>query len=145
MNLPASITINSTSYFTDGGTMTLHVQSNEGTTQRVTLTQRAFRDMPGFGRLYFDAEAVPVRSDAECELLGLLKTADIDYASRVFPESTERPKSKDSLVFGDDLKAYRDNSAEDIIHKFLEDIISFVELEEYVTLDGDGGPTWHER
>jgi hypothetical protein len=106
MKLPGTILIHRTLYATDGGTILLEVFDENGNNYEIRLNQHAFphrrssNEIPG--RLYFDRQLVPIRSEAEKAIMNLLRNMKIQI---------DPPK-------GDQNQTH--------------EIISFVESEEYI-------------
>jgi hypothetical protein len=66
--------------------MWFEATSEDGTKHNIVLTQHAYhytRDPQRIsGRLYFDGEMVPMRSDREASILALLRNAEIRFLSK---------------------------------------------------------------
>src|SRR5205809_408595 len=85
MVLPAKLTVHRFAYALDGGTTVLQATDEAGRDRTVMVVQHAFPQpspsleaMPG--RLYFDGELVPMRSDLETGLVSLLRAAEVRYS-----------------------------------------------------------------
>ena len=139
MKFPKAITVIDASYLLDGGTMTLYALTDSGLKCQIRLNQRAFDSYPDPGRLYFNDQLIDIRSDDESTILELLKTASIISKDRLSSPSENRI-SKKALILGDDIKEVLENSPEDNLRKFRDNIITFVESDEYVHIAEHGPP-----
>lgn len=139
MQIPQSITLSASAYRLDGGTMTLHAVTEAGTKCTIQLNQRVFDSYADPGRLYFNEEPVEVRSDTETQIINLLRTASIAAIKRQAGPPENRI-SKNALILGDDIKEVMGNSPENNLRKFRDDIIAFVESDEYVQIAKNGIP-----
>ena len=140
MQLPDSITITDSAYWLDGGTTTLQGRTNTGDEFSIQLNQRVFDDGGADpGRLLFNEKLVDVRSDTESQILDLLKNATIEIADR--EPMPENQTSKNALILGDDIKQVMDNSPEENLRRFRDDIIAYVESEQYVSIATNGVPS----
>ncbi len=88
MTLPFHLVIHESVFTMDGGTTTLLAKDATGREHTVRLVQHAFPNPRGStdevpGRLYFDGELVPVRSEFEEHLLRLLRSADVTEGGRL--------------------------------------------------------------
>src|SRR4051794_4924357 len=101
MDLPTSLVLRSGNYCMDGGTTRLECADEAERPHVVMLVQRSFPGGRTFGipgRLYFDGELVPMRSEAESRLLALLGAAEVRRAPRPAEPPGERVISPDALV-----------------------------------------------
>jgi|SRR5579862_2421141 len=137
MEIPARITVHDAAYLLDGGTTVLQATDEAGREHRVMLVQHA---LPGPsqslgavpGRLYFDGELVPMRSDLEAGLLALLRAAEVRYSAPA-PDNGERIHlSPNALILGEDIRQVLSRSPEDNIRALLIAVVQFVESEEYL-------------
>lgn len=83
MTLPSHLVVKGVAFALDGGTKLFEVSDDAGIVHWVTLTQRARPRLspPPYtrpGRLYFDFELIPIRSDLEAALVALLRSATSD-------------------------------------------------------------------
>lgn len=82
MKLPQSIELDGVGYSLDGGSRTISVTDQNGIGHKIELIQhglisKIFRNrLPG--RLYFDKEIVPVRSEMEFALIELIENGKLD-------------------------------------------------------------------
>jgi hypothetical protein len=85
MVLPESLTVHSFWYSPDGGTTVLEASDEAGCEHVVMLVQHVSPEVTPHrdelpGRLYFDGELVPMRSDVETRVLALLRAAGTQSA-----------------------------------------------------------------
>lgn len=87
MPLPSQLVIHESVLTMDGGTVTLLAKDEKGRDHTVRLVQHGFpgRSSGGEvpGRLYFDGELVPIRSEFESRVLSLLRAADVTDAGHL--------------------------------------------------------------
>ena len=137
MVLPARLTVHDCDYALDGGTTVLRATDEAGRAHDVMLVQHAFpQSSPSLGaipgRLYFDDELVPMRSDVEAGVLALLRAAGVRYSGPL-PEHGERIQpSPNALILGDDIRQVLTRGPEENIQGLLADVIQFVESDEYL-------------
>jgi ribosomal protein L7/L12 len=104
----------------DGGTVHLMATDAAGQEHAVMLVQRArpypFSDGWRPGRLYFDGEIVPIRSEMEAALLSLLESADV--ADDIGPALTTRiisfVESEEFLFFAERVEQAQDDTRYDV-------------------------------
>jgi hypothetical protein len=133
--LPHHLTLYSYAYALDGGTTYLHATDESGREHTVLVVQHSFPEgSPSFdaipGRVYFDSELVPIRSDIEARVLDLLRNADV----RIEPPP-EIPGairlSPNALILGDDIREAMEGGSGGI--RYLVDrAIRFVESDDYL-------------
>jgi hypothetical protein len=137
MVLPTRLTVYSFAYALDGGTTVLRATDEAGREHGLTLVQHAFpQPSPSLGaipgRLYFDDELVPMRSDVETAVLVLLRGAEVRYSGLV-PEHGERIQlSPNALVLGDDIRQVLARDPEENIRALVAEVIRFVESDHYL-------------
>jgi hypothetical protein len=136
MMLPAKLTIHDSAYALDGGSTLLHAADEAAREHEVMLVQHALPDPDAAlgipGRLYFDDELVPIRSDLEVRVLGLLRAAEI-RPSHSPPDQSERiPLSPNALILGDDLRQVLSRGPEENMRALRAEVIEFIESEEYL-------------
>ena len=136
MKLPTSITITDSAYWLDGGTTTLLGRTNAGEDFSIQLNQRVFDDYRHPGRLMFNGQLVDVRSDAESQILDLLKSATIEIVEH--EATSENRICKNPIILGDDIKQVMDNSPEENLRQFRDEITAYVESDEYVAIATKG-------
>jgi hypothetical protein len=142
MEFPEELTIIDGFYFTDGGSIILIAEDPDSIRHQITLAQHRFLEIfdPNLlpGRLYFNHQMIPVRSELEAELINLVQNSEI-----VPVEPLERLKGEASIsngpmmVVGDDLKEYYAKVAEgkgEVINHLIENLINFVQSETYIRI-----------
>lgn len=136
MKFPTRLTIFDYQYFLDGGTTVLLAADENGNGHTAKLVQHAFPQsnpspigIPG--RIYFDGELLPMRSDQEARLLALLRVAEFRYAGPIETEGERYQLSPNSLILGDDLRRVMMSPPGDNIPFLLTEAIRFVESDEY--------------
>lgn len=134
MRLPARLTIRNCAYALDGGTTVLQAVDEAGHEHVIKLVQHAFPQAspPDWipGRLYFDEELVPMRSDLEAGVLALLRAAEVRFTERHVPG--ERIQlSPNALILGDDIRQVLTRGPEENIRALTARVIEFVESESY--------------
>lgn len=136
MAFPHRLTIYNSAYALDGGTMVLQATDEAGRERVVMLVQHASLQpmtldaLPG--RLYFDGELVPMRSDLENRVLALLCAAEVRY-SGPFPDQDESIQlSPNALILDEDIRQVLSRSPEDNIRALLAALVEFVESEAYL-------------
>ena len=139
MKLPSSITITDSAYWLDGGTTTLQGRTNAGEDCSIQLNQRVFDAYADPGRLLFNGNLVDVRSDKESQILDLLKNATIEIAKS--ERQAENKISKNALILGDDIKKVLENTPEENLRQFRDEIIAYVESDQYVEIATNGIPS----
>jgi hypothetical protein len=113
------------------------------------LVQRVFPDGNTFGipgRLYFDEQLVPLRSEVESQLLSVLRAAEVQYTPPVGEPAGERiTPSPKALVLGEDIKHVLSREPEDNIRGLRDTIVEFVaspRFESFARREGEqAGPT----
>ena len=77
-DLPESITLVESNYWLDGGSTTLHAESESDTKHLIHLNQRTLSGSKNPGRLLFDNTLIQVRSNVERRIIELLRSAKVD-------------------------------------------------------------------
>jgi hypothetical protein len=135
MELPKTLLLRGSSFWLDGGTTHLNCTDEAEQSHTVMLVQRAFTGGNTFGipgRLYFDGELVPLRSDVESQLLGLLRVAEVRYMPPTGEPTVERIKlSPNALILGEDIKQVLTRGPEDNIRGLRDTIVEFVASPRY--------------
>jgi len=139
VQIPSKITLVESSFWLDGGSVTLHAVTESGEKCRVHLCQRCF---PGSdaGRLYFNGERVEVRSDDERGIVALLRAAPIVLKREPRAPSSEPPISKNAMILSEDIKEVLESTPEQNLRRFRDDIVRFLESDEYVDIAKNGLP-----
>lgn len=139
MEIPEKLAIVEGFYFTDGGSIVLIGEDTDSTRHQITLVQHRFLDTfdPNMtpGRLYFNQQMIPVRSEEEADLISLLE------ASEIVPDEPPEPEKSEAcagdglvVVVGDDLKEYYAKVAEgkgEAIQHLIGELLNFVQSREY--------------
>lgn len=91
MAIPESLIIHDCAIGQDGGSIALRASDDAGYARNIKLVKPAFIDpdtglgeIPG--RLYLDGNLVPVRSELETKLLGLLREASLPWCFPMVPD-----------------------------------------------------------
>ena len=111
---------------------------DSGDEYSVILNQHAYIPEPKYfdtgvpGRLYFDDNLIEIRSPQEKNLLKLLKSAELRSAPKDDLSNEQIELSPNIHVFGDDIKRIFNQSPEENLHSMLNNVINFVESDEYV-------------
>jgi hypothetical protein len=142
MEIPEKLTIVDGFYFTDGGSIVLIAEETDSIRHQITLAQHRFLEIfdPNLipGRLYFNHQMVPVRSEMEAKLIALVQASAIVPAE---PQESGKGEASTSdgpmMVVGDDLKEYYAKVAEgkgEVIQHLIETLLNFVQSREYVRI-----------
>jgi hypothetical protein len=141
MQLPTQITIVNSCFFLDGGTVILHAITTDGAKCEIQLNQRVFAEFyANPGRLYFNQELVEVRSADESRIVQLLKDATVKATVREPTPTDNPPISKNALILGDDIREVLESTPEENLRRFRDQIVAFVESDEYVQIATHGLP-----
>ena len=137
MVLPAKLTVHNSAYALDGGTTVLQAADEAGGNHAVMLVQHAFpQPSPSLGalpgRLYFDGELVPMRSDLEAGLLSLLRAAEVRYSDPRQDQGERIQLSPNTLILGEDIRQVLTRGPEDNIRALLAAVVEFVQSEAYL-------------
>lgn len=132
---PTRLTLRQCAYALDGGTICLLATDGGGREHTIVLTQHAFpRTDPSTGhlpgRLYFDGELVPLRSEFESNVVSLLRAAEIWYDGNPARGGEPIELSPNALVLGDDIREVLTQGPEDNIRTLASRVVRFVESEE---------------
>ena len=115
--------------------------ADDGEEHSIRLNQRVFSDFyPNPGCLYFNDERVDVRSEEESRIVQVLKTASIESAIPESLQSRNAPISKDALILSDDIRQFLKSSPQDNLRRFRDEIVAFIESDEYVEIATNGLP-----
>jgi hypothetical protein len=134
MTLPSRLILYSCAYATDGGTQLLLATDEDGRQHSVRLNQHALpvsnpEDDQIPGRLYFDDKLIPIRSQAEANVLTLLRSAEIASPGFVKERS---PRPSPMLVIGQDIKDFLEQTPLEARLAMTKAVIEFVESDEYL-------------
>src|SRR5262245_12112126 len=137
MPLPKRLRVHRSEFYFDGGTVLLPCTDEAEQSHVVMLVQSLFPNGRTFGipgRLYFDDEAVPVRSEVEAQLLALLRVAEVRYIPRPGAAGQRIEPSPNRLILGEDIKeVLAPCEPEEHLQKPLARLIQSVESPKYVT------------
>ncbi len=137
LKIPSSITLTESEYWLDGGTMVLCAITETGDECHIQLNQREFDTYIDPGRLYFNGRPVAVRSDDELQIVNLLKNAMVAPEINQ-PASPDDRVSDKAVTLGDDIKELMSLSPEENLRKIRDDMIAFVESDEYIHIAKNG-------
>ena len=127
-------------FATDGGSISILTQDDEGHKHSVLLSQHllppsGFANEHKPGRLYFDGTIVVIRSEEESAIVSALKQAEFESST-----STDKSKTKEDnqlgMIVGDDINAYYSKIEEGpnaALQHLVSELITYVESEDYVT------------
>ena len=133
MELPGKLTINDALYAMDGGTTVLCATDECGVKRSVLLGQHRFPDartLVPAGRLCFDGDLVPIRSEFESAVLDLLRDADIGHYTS--PQAGSGKLSPNAIILGDDIRQALESSPEENLRRYCESIVRFVESDDFL-------------
>jgi hypothetical protein len=137
VKLPQRLTLHNVAFALDGGTTYLSASDEAGRGHTVMLVQHSrpepspyFDALPG--RLYFDGQLVPMRSEWEAGILSLLRSAEVRYGRPLPQESNAIPLSPNALIIGDDIREVLTRGPEENIRALTARVIGFVESDEYL-------------
>lgn len=137
MVLPTRLTVHKFAYTLDGGTTVFEATDEVGREHAVMLVQHAFpQPSPSLGatpgRLYFDGEQVPMRSELEAGVLALLRNAEIRYSGPL-PEHGERIQlATNALILSEDIRQVLTRPPEENIRALVAEVIRFVGADAYL-------------
>jgi hypothetical protein len=131
--LPTRIVVRDCAMALDGGTIHLSATDEVGRQLSILLATTLPRSpMRVAGRLYFDGELVPMRSERETQILKLLSEAKVE-ASRLPPTC----RTSRMAIIGNDIKEFLEQMPEENCKAFLRRIVETVQSESYVRLSTD--------
>src|SRR5262249_43653320 len=117
----------------DGGTIHLYATDEAGRQVRIMLaTLLPSSSMRGSGRLYFDGDLVPMRSEREAGILRLLSEATVER-----PRLPPRVQKSPMVVIGQDIKDFLEHTPEENCKAFIRKILESVQSENYLRLVTD--------
>jgi hypothetical protein len=117
----------------DGGTILLSATDDTGRQVSIMLTTL----LPGSstraaGRLYFDGDLVPMRSEREAGILKLVSEAKVE-APRLPPNR----RTSRMAIIGNDIKEFFEQTPEENCKAFIRRIVESVQSENYLRLATD--------
>lgn len=134
---PSKLVLHSYRYMLDGGTTILTGTDEKGRQHAVMLVQTLSPEGSSFGvpgRLHFDGEPVPVRSDLESKVLILLVAAEVRYTSPTDEEAGGGFKlSQNALILGDDIQQVLDRKPAENIRALRDQVVETVGSPSYVS------------
>jgi len=137
MKTPSSITLTDGAYTLDGGSIHLFGQEPEGTTHHIALAQHQLAGNFGHdfvpGRLHLDGVPIPVRSDAEFQLIAALRRAVIAPKSDI----PDTPSGEQRIVLSGDIEEYLTKAGESpaaALMLLLKRVLDFVASDEYLAV-----------
>lgn len=135
--LPQRLVVHNSMYFLDGGTTCLSATDEAGDAHQLVLAQHLFVERHEYmehvpGRLYFDGQLVPLRSEAEARVIGLLRRAEMKFREEPpSPDEEVIELSPNATILGDDIKAVLTRGPEENLRAMVAGVIEFVSSEEY--------------
>ena len=128
-DLPTRIVIRDCAMMLDGGTIELFATDEAGRDVTILLATTLPNSSPRVaGRLYFDGELVPLRSEQEAGILKLLSEADV----AVPPRPTPSRRTSGITISGNDIKEFLEQSPEENCKAFIRRIVESVQSETYL-------------
>lgn len=137
MILPTQLTVTNAAYAFDGGTTALRAIDEAGEEHTILLAQHAFPKTSRSGdavpgRLYFDDQLVPQRSEFEAGVLALLRSAEVRYRGQAPAQGERVQLSPNTLILGEDIRQVLTRGPEDNIRAMRESVVQFVESDQYL-------------
>jgi hypothetical protein len=132
MELPEIIAILETIHLLDGGTRLILAINPMGELCEIRLNQRVDTSGTNPGRLFFNGQLIKVRSTDEARLLQLLKQTASKPVTFVVPMETEIRIWPHKIFRGDDINKFLRKPLSEKAREFCEQLVTFVESEEYV-------------
>jgi len=136
--IPQSLVLTESAYWLDGGTNIIFAVSENGVKCRIQLNQRLIDFYAHPGRLHLNGNIVEVRSQQESQILRLLRNARTELPENQSAE--EDGLSENAIMLSDDIKDVLDRSPKANLLRFRDEIVAFVESEEYVAIAKNGIP-----
>lgn len=131
--LPTRIVVRDCAMALDGGTIHLSATDEAGRQVSIMLaTPLPSSSMRVAGRLYFDGDLVPMRSEREAGVLKLLTAATVEA-----PELPPRVENSRMVVIGQDIKDFFARSPEKNCRAFIRKIVESVQSDNYLRLVTD--------
>jgi hypothetical protein len=131
--LPSRIVVRDCAMALDGGT--IHLSATDETGRQVSIllaTTLPSSSMRVAGRLYFDGDLVPMRSEREAGILKLLSEATVE-APRLPPTC----RTSRIAFIGNDIKEFLEQTPEENCKAFVRRIVESVQSESYLRLATD--------
>ncbi len=131
--LPTRIVVRDCGMMLDGGTILLSATDEAGRQVSIMLASSLGGSSTRVaGRLYFDGNLVPMRSEREAGILKLLSEAKVE-APRLPPS---RQTSR-MAIFGNDIKEFFEQTPEENCKAFIRKIVESIRSESYLRLATD--------
>jgi hypothetical protein len=126
--LPTRIVVRNCAMALDGGTIHLGATDEAGRQVSILLATT----LPGgstrvAGRLYFDGDLVPMRSEREAGILKLLSEATVEA-----PYSPPSCRTSRMAIIGNDIKEFFEQTPEENCRAFIRRIMESVQSENYL-------------
>ena len=138
---PEQITITEGFYLTDGGSIVLIAKDSTGRQYEITLSQHLILEYldpkrpPG--RLYFNHQLIHVRSEAEAQILQLIKACRIADDPEPPAPSKDLQEGGPGMIIGEDLKEYHLKLSEGkhaVLQHLVQMLIAYLESEDYLVI-----------
>jgi hypothetical protein len=131
--LPTRIVVRDCAMAMDGGTLHLSATDEGGRQVSIMLASSLpSSSMRVAGRLYFDGDLVPMRSEREARIVELLSKATVEAPG--LPPSA--PTSR-MVIIGADIKQFLEQNPEENCKVFIHKIVESVQAESYLRLSTD--------
>ncbi len=131
--LPTRIVVRDCAMALDGGTIHLSATDDAGRQVSIMLaTPWPSSSMRVSGRLYFDGDLVPMRSEREAGILKLLLEAAVEA-----PPLPPRVQTSRMVIIGQDIKNFLEQAPEENCRAFIRKIVESVQSENYLRLVTD--------
>src|SRR5262245_4181031 len=131
--LPTRIVVRGCGLAADGGTIHLGATDEAGRDVSISLaTMWPGSSMRVAGRLYFDGELVPLRSERENGILKLLSEASIET-----PRSPATHRTSRMAIIGNDIEKFLKQTPELNVKAFILKIVESVQSDSYLRLATD--------
>jgi hypothetical protein len=131
--LPTRIAVRDCAMALDGGTIHLSATDEAGRLISIMLaTPLPSSSMRVAGRLYFDEDLVPMRSEREVGILKLLSEASVEA-----PGLPPRVQKSQIVVIGQDIKDFLEQTPEENCRAVIRKIVESVQSESYLRLVTD--------
>ena len=131
--LPTRVVVRHCAMALDGGTIYLSATDETGRQVSIMLASSLpSSSMRVAGRLYFDGDLVPMRSEREAGVLKLLSEARVEASSLPPSRRTSR-----MAIIGNDIKEFLEQSTEENCRAFLHRIMESVQSENYIRFATD--------
>src|SRR5262249_36598855 len=131
--LPTGIVVRDCGMALDGGTIHLIATDEAGRQVSIMLaTSLPSSSLRVTGRLYFDGDLVPMRSEREAGILKLLSEAGIEA-----PPLPPSRRTSRMAITGNDIKEFLEQTPEENCRTFIRKIMESVQSESYLRFATD--------